>query len=295
MPEHICPKCHLNCGSPSALAKHLNRKYPCNKGKYECDLCNHKFQTWESRYQHKKTCTGREPTKQELIDANQEMRSEMEISVEKQQQMSNENSILLNDMTMTSQEVTAILQENRCLHDQIKTLQQELQLVRIDMNSIRATFSFNVEDINFKGLYLIEIHGIVLDSEVQDGSVVVKLGRATERTIGKRAHDTLRKHPNNRILYLRRCNNAGSAEDKFKAMLRMFKMLQSGKAADGTHGIEFAAFQPGQAAEVKQMFDLAVFQADSSATTASDCEIEKLKLQLEILKEQRFVSEKTSF
>lgn len=80
MPEHICPKCNLNCGSPSALAKHLNRKYPCDKGKYECDLCNHKFQTWESRYQHKKTCTGREPTKQELIDANADLQNAREQS-----------------------------------------------------------------------------------------------------------------------------------------------------------------------------------------------------------------------
>lgn len=293
MPEHICPKCNLDCGSPSALAKHLKRKYPCDQGKYECDLCHHKFQTWESRYKHKQTCTGREPTRQELLDVNTEIQSEMAISVQQQQQMSDDNSVLLQEVTVASKDVTVLLQENRRLQEQVVTLQQQLQAISTDMNSVRARFSFNVEDINFKGIYLIEISGIVLDTKPEDGSIVVKLGRATEQTIGKRAHDTLKKHPNNRILYLRRCSDAGTAENKLKSMLRMFKMLESGSAPDGKHGIEFAAFQPGQADEVKQMFDLAVFQADAPATVASDSELEKLKLQLEILKEQRALSEQS--
>ena len=300
-----CDKCNRPFKTKFEFDRHKNRKTPCDAGGIYCPECQVPFTTKRAcdAHQNLGRCKGKEASavvedlQREVEELNERLqhqeemaKTEMEISAEQQQQMSNANKNLLQDMTMTSNDMTALLQENRHFRDQIASLQQELQVLRTDMNSIRTLFSFNVEDINYTGLYLIEISGIVLDSRVDAGSIVVKLGRATERTIGKRAHDTLKKHSDNRILYLRRCNNAGSAEDKLKAMLRMFKMLQSGTAGDGTHGIEFAAFQPGQAAEVKQMFDLAVFQADASANT--NCEVEKLKLQLDILKEQRALSEK---
>ena len=277
-----CPKCPATFRCNQDLQRHLNRKKPCDHGKAQCEGCGSKYATEKALREHIREgrCKGKMP------EARAEELAEEVVHLENKL---DENKIVSTEMQALIADNTLLLQKNRHLTEHVELLQKQLQAISTDINTVRARFSFDVEDINFKGLYMIEIHGIILDSTAEEGSIVVKLGRATERTIGKRAHDTLKKHPNNRILYLRRCSEAAAAEDKLKVMLRTFRMLKSGSAPDGTHGIEFAAFQPGQAIEVKQMFDLAVFQAE---VKSSNDEMDKLKLQLEILKEQRAIAEK---
>ena len=58
--EVICPKCQKVCDSKTHLAKHLERKIPCDAGKYQCEECMKRFTTQSYLSNHKKICKGRQ-------------------------------------------------------------------------------------------------------------------------------------------------------------------------------------------------------------------------------------------
>lgn len=272
----------MDCKTPSKLKAHLDRKIPCDQGKYECADCKHKFTTWAARHRHvqNKVCKGVILTREQLDEENADLQqrvSEFEEAIEEH----------LQQIDATQKDNTLLLQENRLLMERNKELQREIELLRVDMQFVRTQFVFDVGDIFHKGIYLVITAGITLDVPAPASSLVVKFGRATERTIAERAKETLSRHPDNSILYARKTQYGKKAEDKLKDLLSTFRFRKSGCFPDGSHSIEFAVFQPSQANQIKQMFDLAVFQAEAeSAKSSADIEIEKLKLQLEILKLQ---------
>lgn len=65
MKEHICPKCQQNFETKWKLTKHLERLYPCDAGKHQCQKCLKKFAHLSNLSAHRKTCKGREMSSSE--------------------------------------------------------------------------------------------------------------------------------------------------------------------------------------------------------------------------------------
>ena len=65
--EAICYKCGFIAGSKSKLEAHLNRKNPCDVGKYHCDNCHFRSNNRTSIYGHRKTCKGFQISKTALL------------------------------------------------------------------------------------------------------------------------------------------------------------------------------------------------------------------------------------
>ncbi len=61
-PEFVCSKCGKVFFSKRNLTNHLNRQYPCNVGKYQCDKCRQRFNKSSNFSQHRKTCSGHKTT-----------------------------------------------------------------------------------------------------------------------------------------------------------------------------------------------------------------------------------------
>ena len=53
-----CPKCSANFVDKAHLKSHLDRKYPCTSGGFECNKCHKKFQQRCGRDRHQKRCLG---------------------------------------------------------------------------------------------------------------------------------------------------------------------------------------------------------------------------------------------
>ena len=60
--QPICLKCGYIAASPANLKKHMNKKYPCNEGKFRCQFCRFRTSNQNSFYNHRKNCN--------LIDEN---------------------------------------------------------------------------------------------------------------------------------------------------------------------------------------------------------------------------------
>lgn len=86
MPQ-ICPKCGIDFHTPSKLAQHLNRKIPCNSGKYPCRQCPKKFSTWGARHRHEKeACKGPAVSIEDLQEQNASLQQELADKDEAHQQ-----------------------------------------------------------------------------------------------------------------------------------------------------------------------------------------------------------------
>ena len=57
--EFPCPNCGRVFFSNRNLKNHLNRKYPCDVGKFQCEKCSHRFNSSCNLSTHRKICTGR--------------------------------------------------------------------------------------------------------------------------------------------------------------------------------------------------------------------------------------------
>src|SRR5438309_1923185 len=64
MTDLTCNDCGYVAADKKKLERHKNRKYPCNSGKYSCDICKKKFSHRSGLHEHKKHhCPGPpEPT-----------------------------------------------------------------------------------------------------------------------------------------------------------------------------------------------------------------------------------------
>ncbi len=73
-----CKKCHKRFRDTQALRRHLERRYPCDQGKFECKECGLLFQSSQSRSGHYKTCKGRPKTKEDLEKEVEDLQKEVE-------------------------------------------------------------------------------------------------------------------------------------------------------------------------------------------------------------------------
>lgn len=77
-----CPKCSAEFSSKRDLERHLQRKTPCDVGKFKCQGCDQLFQTKKSLRVHinKQRCKGKNSTRiaQELAQENEELRNRVE-------------------------------------------------------------------------------------------------------------------------------------------------------------------------------------------------------------------------
>ncbi len=57
--EHICTKCNKSFSTKTELKRHVDRRFPCDTGKFKCQKCNQTFQNRNGRDHHRKhTCKG---------------------------------------------------------------------------------------------------------------------------------------------------------------------------------------------------------------------------------------------
>ena len=66
MVEHKCNKCNYLAPDKAALVQHLQRKTPCDEGKYLCRNCAKPMKSKETLRNHQKTCKGLRKTREEL-------------------------------------------------------------------------------------------------------------------------------------------------------------------------------------------------------------------------------------
>ena len=66
MVEHKCNKCNYLAPDKAALVQHLQRKTPCDEGKYLCRNCAKPMKSKETLRNHEKTCKGLRKTREEL-------------------------------------------------------------------------------------------------------------------------------------------------------------------------------------------------------------------------------------
>ena len=66
MVEHKCNKCIYLAPDKAALVQHLQRKTPCDEGKYLCRNCTQPLKSKETLRNHKKTCKGLMKIREEL-------------------------------------------------------------------------------------------------------------------------------------------------------------------------------------------------------------------------------------
>ena len=74
--EHICDKCGFVAACRAKLEAHLNKKNPCNVGKYHCKNCRYRTNDTGNMSKHRKTCKGPAlPSKNALLQENNALRS----------------------------------------------------------------------------------------------------------------------------------------------------------------------------------------------------------------------------
>lgn len=146
--------------------------------------------------------------------------------------MKQDHDEALKENTLLLKENKQLTIENAGLLETQSQLRIQLQELSFGRSSIRQIFKFEVADMHLRGNYMVETFGISLDVPVDIRCIITKQGRAVEQSIADRSYDTLRKHPDNRIMCIKHCKDPGEAERNFKRMTRGFKMLKSGTFPD---------------------------------------------------------------
>ena len=82
MVEHKCNKCNYLAPDKAALVQHLQRKTPCDKGKYLCRNCAKPMKSKETLRNHKKTCKGLRKTREELQLDNTGLQTQMSMQAD---------------------------------------------------------------------------------------------------------------------------------------------------------------------------------------------------------------------
>ena len=60
--EYACEDCHKSFPTPSKLAAHQNRKFPCTAGDFPCNKCPATFTKRSARDRHQRNCSGPKKT-----------------------------------------------------------------------------------------------------------------------------------------------------------------------------------------------------------------------------------------
>lgn len=258
-----CKKCFSEYAKQQDLDRHLEKKFKCDEGAYKCEECWQTFTSQKGLNAHidNKRCKGPSQALRAHLMAQQMAPSEER-------------------MTLLERQVELLSSENEKLSSANEKLRRQLAVVTSDISHIRDKFTFDIEEVHYHGLYLVETYGIVLDEPVSEDHVILKVGRAVEQLIGDRAHDTVKRHPKNRMLYAKRCNDPGEAERRFKRQLKNFNMLLSGSFPDkpNVRAVEFVVFVPDQADQIRSMIDVAA--SVPARTRISETEPSLLQLQI---------------
>ena len=82
MTEHKCNKCNYVAADKAALAQHLQRKTPCDEGKYLCKQCAKPLKSKDTLRKHERTCTGPKKTREELQLDNTDLQNQISIQAD---------------------------------------------------------------------------------------------------------------------------------------------------------------------------------------------------------------------
>lgn len=278
---HKCPDCFL-CARD--LERHLARKIPCDQGNSYCLGCDGRFSCQKAVNLHIRLgrCKGKSDS-QKVTELG-EIVKDKDKEIEQLTKASSDFATMKEDYDAAMKENTLLLKENKQLTTENANLLETRSQLRLQVQEfslgrshIRQIFKFEVADMHLRGNYIVETFGISLDVPVDIRCIITKQGRAVEQSIADRSHDTLRKHPDNRIMCIKHCKDPGEAERNFKRMARGLKMLKSGTFPDGSRGTEFVVFLPEEAEQVFSMFTFA------TSSSSKDEELEELRMRLRIV------------
>ena len=82
MSEHKCNKCNYIAADKGALAQHLQRKTPCDEGKYLCKQCTKPLKSKDTLRNHEKKCKGPKKTREELQLDNTTMETQLSMQAD---------------------------------------------------------------------------------------------------------------------------------------------------------------------------------------------------------------------
>lgn len=74
MPDYECEDCQKSFPTPSKLAAHKNRKFPCTAGDFPCTKCPATFTRRNARDRHRQRCQGLPETLQEVQEERDALR-----------------------------------------------------------------------------------------------------------------------------------------------------------------------------------------------------------------------------
>ena len=97
-----CTKCGYKARCVTKLNDHLNKKVPCNQGKYRCYDCTFRSDNRTSIYAHRKTCKGRKVTAEQNTDIQNETLSQLPARPE------SENATLNEEKSIAQQPIAKI-------------------------------------------------------------------------------------------------------------------------------------------------------------------------------------------
>ena len=108
MVEHKCDKCNYIAADQAALAQHLQRKTPCDEGKYLCTHCAKPLKSKDTLRNHEKTCSGPKKTREELQLDNTILHAQMSMQADASNQ---QMAIASNASTLAARAVYDIMSQ----------------------------------------------------------------------------------------------------------------------------------------------------------------------------------------
>lgn len=279
-----CDLCPKEFATSSDLARHKDRKIPCNAGKFLCSGCDLRFTTNKAKKAHEASgcCKGKRPQVllRELQVAEAEQAEELQDTQETLEDLEAEHQLLKAKYRALEDEHFVLKSDHQRLavaHDH-----QTLELARLNANYdsvsdelarahvklgtggfddvyMRRQFVYDRNELHEKGLYLIHVSGMTV-TDLPANAIVAKFGRAVEQSIAKRSSDTIGLHPDNCLLYIKACKDPGDAERKLKVSLKTNNLRRTGTSASGTKSNELVVFRPEQANMIRRLFDVAACQ-----------------------------------
>jgi hypothetical protein len=108
MVEHKCDKCNYLAADKAALAQHLQRKTPCDEGKYLCKHCAKPLKSKDTLRNHEKACSGPKKTREELQLDNTILHAQMSMQADASNQ---QMAIASNASTLAAKAVYDIMSQ----------------------------------------------------------------------------------------------------------------------------------------------------------------------------------------